>query len=74
MTSARSIWSQMTPKFSPVGTGVGTAADAVPQEAGGLGLVGVGVAQAGVDQQLGRECLADRAGADEADQAEGGAV
>src|SRR5580658_710401 len=35
MTSARSIWSQMAPEFSPIGPGVGTAADAVPQEAAG---------------------------------------
>ena len=55
-------------------TGVGTPADAVPQEAGGLWLVGVGVSGAGVDQQLGPECLADRASANEADQAAGEAV
>jgi hypothetical protein len=52
-------------------TGVGAAADAVTQEPGGLWLVGVGAARAGVDPQLGPECLADRTGADEADQAAG---
>jgi hypothetical protein len=75
MTSARSIWSQMTPKFSSCRTGVGAAAGAVPQEAGGLWLVGVGVAGAGRGSAAGAlECLADRADANEAGQAAGEAV
>jgi hypothetical protein len=52
------------------GTDVGAAGDAVLQEAGGFGLVGVG-AGAGVDAQLGFEGVADGAGLDEADQALG---
>ena len=49
---------------------LGAAGDAVLQEPGGFGLVGVG-AGAGVDAQLGFERVADRAGFDEADQALG---
>ena len=49
---------------------VGAAGGAVVHEPGGLRLVGVG-AGAGVDAQLGLQRLADRAGADEADQALG---
>ena len=49
---------------------VGAAGDAVLQEPGGLGLVGVG-AGAGVDAELGLERRADGAGVDEADQALG---
>ena len=48
---------------------VGAAGDAVFEEPGGLRMVGVGVAGAGVDAQLGLQRLADRAGADETDQA-----
>ena len=70
MTSARSIWSQAAPKFSPTGPRLGAAGDAVFHEPGGLGLVRVG-AGAGVDAQLGLQRLADRAGVDEADQAAG---
>ena len=50
---------------------VGAAGDAVLEEPGGLRMVGVGGAGAGVDAQLGLQRLADRAGADEADQAAG---
>ena len=67
MTSARSIWSQAAPKFSPTGPRL---APAVFHQPGGPGLVGVG-AGAGVDAQLGLQRLADRAGADEPDQAPG---
>jgi hypothetical protein len=49
---------------------LGAAGDAVLQEAGGFGLVGVG-AGAGVDAQLGLERVADGAGLDEADEALG---
>jgi hypothetical protein len=49
---------------------VGTAGDAVLQEAADFGLVGVD-AGAGVDAQLGFEGVADGAGLDEADQALG---
>ena len=49
---------------------VGAAGDAVLQEPGGFGLVGVG-AGAGVDAELGLERVADGAGFDEADQALG---
>ena len=52
------------------GADVGAAGDAVLQEAGGFGLVGVG-AGAGVDTQLGLERVTDGAGLDEADQALG---
>ena len=50
---------------------VGAAGDAVLEEPGGLRMVGVGGAGAGVDPQLGLQRLADRAGADETDQAAG---
>src|SRR4029077_5990585 len=49
---------------------VGAAGDAVLHQPGGLCLVGVG-AGAGVDAQLGLQCVADGSGADEADQALG---
>jgi hypothetical protein len=49
---------------------VGTAADAVLHEPGGLRLVGIG-SRAGVDAQLGLERGADRSGLGEADQALG---
>jgi hypothetical protein len=49
---------------------VGAAGDAVLHQPDGLGLVGVG-AGAGVDAQLGLQRVADRPGADEADQALG---
>ena len=49
---------------------VGTAADAVVHETGGLRVVWV-VSRAGVDAQLGLERRADRSGLDEADQALG---
>ena len=49
---------------------VGAAGDAVFHQPGGLGLVRVG-AGAGVEAQLGLQRLADRAGADEPDQAAG---
>jgi hypothetical protein len=52
------------------GADLGAAGDAVLQEAGGFGLVGVG-AGAGVNAQLGFEGVADGAGFDEADQALG---
>ena len=52
------------------GADVGAAGDAVLQEPGGFGLVGVG-AGAGVDAELGFERVADGAGFDEADQALG---
>ena len=50
---------------------VGAAGDAVLHQPGGLRLVGVGGAGAGVDAQLGLQRVADGAGADEADQAAG---
>src|SRR6516225_4002136 len=49
---------------------IGAASDAVLQESGGFGLVGVG-AGAGVYAELGFEGVADGAGFDEADQALG---
>jgi hypothetical protein len=50
---------------------IGAASDAVLEEPGGLRMVGVGGAGPGVDPQLGLQRLADRAGADETDQALG---
>jgi hypothetical protein len=50
---------------------VGAAGDAVFHEPGGLRMVGVGGPGAGVDAQLGLQRVADRSGADEADQALG---
>jgi hypothetical protein len=65
--SARSIWSQAAPKFSPTRAEVGAAGDAVFHQPGGLRLVREG-AGAGVDAQLGLQRMADVPGADEADQ------
>ena len=70
MRSARSIWWQAAPKFSPTGPRRGAAADGVAVEPGRLEMIGVG-AGAGVDAQLGLQLGADRAGAGEADQAPG---
>ena len=70
MRSARSIWSQAAPKFSPIGPTSVPRATQYCSEPGGLRLVGV-VSGAGVDAQLGLERRADRAGFDEADQALG---
>ena len=70
MRSARSIWWQAAPKFSPIGPEVGAAAGAVAVEPGGLEMVRV-VAGAGVDAQLGLQLGADGAGAGEAGQAAG---
>ena len=68
--SARSIWSQAAPKFSPTAAEVGAAGDAVFHQPGGLRPVGVG-GGAGVEAQLGLQRVTDGPGVHEADQGAG---